>query len=380
MFGIKSVLYFDKYFKIDPEYKKHPGVFQIDFMTDGDIYSYGFAIKYLTNEIVSEWLIRIETNGEEKSIFERDENSHIESRIQYKDEFDKKRFSVYSEDLQPGELFLNVIGTKNLDKDSELYDIKKAYEWFKKIIIVYPDSHKIDKVGYFLNEQPYTQELAGLLNAFDTGIKDIVKSKQSIEKAFSFLPEKTKNRKLSEIEQSLRDSASGKKSLEVKIKDRQFEITAEDGKILAAKIMTDHGNPHELFELSDESDGTKRLFDLIPLYDLGKAGKIIIIDELDRSFHVKLTTDFVRHFFRTTKDCACQLICTTHDLSLMNLNLLRPDEIWFVERDSDHSSKLYSLNDFKQNFDNTDVMTDYLIGRYGAIPHIVVEDESENRL
>ena len=131
--------------------------------------------------------------------------------------------------------------------------------------------------------------------------------------------------------------------------------------------MLDHGNPTELFELSDESDGTKRLFDLIPLYEFGKKEKIIIVDELDRSFHSKLTEEYIKRFFEITKEKSCQLICTTHDLNLMDLRILRQDEIWFVEREIDHSTRIYSLSDYKQRFDKN-ILNDYLIGRYGAIP------------
>ena len=153
----------------------------------------------------------------------------------------------------------------------------------------------------------------------------------------------------------------------IEIGDYQFEISIEDGEIVAEKLMLDHGNSAELFELSDESDGTKRLFDLIPLYEFAQKGKIIIVDELDRSFHSKLTEEYIKRFFEITKEKTCQFICTTHDLNLMDLRILRQDEIWFVEREKDHSSKIYSLSDYKQRFDKN-ILNDYLIGRYGAIP------------
>ena len=63
----------------------------------------------------------------------------------------------------------------------------------------------------------------------------------------------------------------------------------------------------------------------------------------------------------------CQLIATTHDSNLLDLELLRQDEIWFVERQEDHSSKVYSLNLFKERFDKK-IEKEYLLGRYGAIP------------
>lgn len=147
-----------------------------------------------------------------------------------------------------------------------------------------------------------------------TYIEEIIKGKQLAEKALSFLPEKAKKQVLNDLEQAMRSKPQDGTRCKIEIGDYQFEISVEDGEIIAEKIMLDHGNPAELFELSDESDGTKRLFDLIPLYEYGQKGKIINVDELDRSFHSKLTEEYIRRFFEITKGTPCQLICTTHDL------------------------------------------------------------------
>ena len=184
---------------------------------------------------------------------------------------------------------------------------------------------------------------------------------------FSFLPEDVQKNVLTSIDQEMRKNCQDNEHRLFEIGNFQFDLSFENGEIVAEKIMLDHGNPSELFELSDESDGTRRLFDLIPLYELGQKEKIIIVDELDRSFHSKLTMEFIKRFFEVTKDKPSQLICTTHDLNLMDLSILRQDEIWFVEREIDHSSRIYSLSDYKQRFDKN-ILNDYLIGRYGAIP------------
>ena len=60
-------------------------------------------------------------------------------------------------------------------------------------------------------------------------------------------------------------------------------------------------------------------------------------------------------------------LATTHDSNLLDLDLLRKDEIWFIERDTTHSSKIYSLNNYKERF-GEEIDKDYLIGRYGAVP------------
>ena len=364
--GSRAMRYDDRFFRIDPVCKEKPGVFQIDFVAEQTIFSYGFAINYLTHEFCAEWLYRIDSSEKETCIFERELGKQIitDLRLNKKSEL---RFNIYCEDLKVDELLLNEVGNKNIDEDSDLRDFIVAYEWFKNLIVVYPDSHAHNKNDFFLNPASNTDSMVDMLRAFDTGIEEIKKGKQLAEKAFSFLPDEVKKEVLNDLEQTMRSKLQDGARCKIEIGDYQFEISIENGEIIAEKIMLDHGNPAELFELSDESDGTKRLFDLIPLYEFGQKGKIIVVDELDRSFHSKLTEEYIRRFFEITKERPCQLICTTHDLNLMDLRILRQDEIWFVEREKDHSSRIYSLSDYKRRFDKN-ILNDYLIGRYGAIP------------
>ena len=367
LIGVKAIRYNDRFFRIDSKYKEKPGIFQIDFIVENIVFSYGFAINYLTREFCTEWLYRLDSSGKETCIFDRKQGETIITGLQL-NKISKLRFNIYCEDLKADELLLYEIGNKKLDKDSALYDFIVAYEWFKNLIVVYPDSHTHNKNDFFLNPTFDTDSMIDMLRAFDTGIEKITKGKQPAEKAFSFLPEQVKNDILDDIEQTMKDNLQNQARCKIEIGNYQFEISIENGEIFAEKIMLNHGNPKELFELSDESDGTKRLFDLIPLYEFGQKGKIIVIDELDRSFHSKLTEEYIKRFFEITKEHSCQLICTTHDLNLMDLQILRQDEIWFVERESDHSTRIYSLSDYKQRFDKN-ILNDYLIGQYGAIPY-----------
>ena len=64
----------------------------------------------------------------------------------------------------------------------------------------------------------------------------------------------------------------------------------ENGNIIYYKMMLNHGNDRDLFEYVDESDGTRRLFDLIPVLFENKDSSIIFIDEIDRSLHTNLYT------------------------------------------------------------------------------------------
>ena len=94
---------------------------------------------------------------------------------------------------------------------------------------------------------------------------------------------------------------------------------------------------------------------------------VYVVDELERSLHPMLTKHFLDLFMSYHKDHQTQLIFTTHESSIMDQTLFRRDEIWFVERDSHHTSDIYSLDRFKERYDK-DLSKAYLEGRYGAIP------------
>ena len=131
----------------------------------------------------------------------------------------------------------------------------------------------------------------------------------------------------------------------------------------------------DIFELKDESDGTKRLFDLIPLIEHFSEDFTILIDEFDRSLHPKLARKFLELFYKI-ENSKSQLIVTTHESSLLDLDLVRRDEIWFTEKNKNGASKLFTLNQFKVRYDSK-VEKAYLLGRYGAIPIFKTFDELE---
>ena len=97
--------------------------------------------------------------------------------------------------------------------------------------------------------------------------------------------------------------------------------------------------------------------------------KVFIIDEIDRSLHPSLTARFLKNYFKILKEKNIQLIITTHESRLLDYNILRRDEVWFTDKESDGATKVYSLEQFKEDarFDRK-IDKAYLDGRYGAIP------------
>lgn len=115
-----------------------------------------------------------------------------------------------------------------------------------------------------------------------------------------------------------------------------------------------------------ESEGTLRLNEILSVFKTNQKDRLILIDELDRSLHTHRTRQLLEVFYANTQG---QMIATTHDTNLLDLDLMRQDEIWFMERLVKCSSSLYSLNQFKLEM-NEKVKEQYLLGRYGALPQI----------
>jgi AAA15 family ATPase/GTPase len=133
---------------------------------------------------------------------------------------------------------------------------------------------------------------------------------------------------------------------------------------------TDSGDS-VFFPLAYESDGTRKLFALAgPWLDVLAKGRILFCDELDTSLHplmVRFLIGLVQNPEINRHNA--QLIFTTHDTSVLDTELFRRDQVWFVEKDREQASRLYPLSDFKPRKGEA-LEKGYLNGRYGALPYI----------
>ncbi|MFZ1631942.1 MAG: ATP-binding protein, partial [Anaerolineae bacterium] len=123
--------------------------------------------------------------------------------------------------------------------------------------------------------------------------------------------------------------------------------------------------------LQEESNGTQRLFALGgPLVEVLEKGWTLFVDELDASLHPLLVRYLVEMFHNPQiNPKGAQLIFNTHDTTLMDCNLFRRDQVWFVEKDRQGCSHLYPLLDYSPRRDEA-LTKGYLLGRYGAIPFL----------
>ena len=157
----------------------------------------------------------------------------------------------------------------------------------------------------------------------------------------------------------------------------RFLFRRQNGQIETSRLSTDHKDKdgrNVTFEIADESEGTERMIDLLPAFfelTSPKTDKVFFIDELDRSLHTHLTRGLIESFLqsRTTASRA-QLLFTTHDPLLLDQDLFRRDEIWFIDKLENGHSKLTALSDFKGVRYDKDIRKNYLLGRFAGVPDV----------
>ncbi len=373
--GLEKVNLSKSHFRIDPDMYKQPGIFEYRIVVGESEYSYGIAISYFYKTILSEWLIRIDSLGKEIYLFNRevDENniSHAESEVEYSSMDEKYKMNFYLEGFSENmseaykrKSILSDIALRANEKTGIFAEIRKVYEWFENIIILFPNS-KYNGLNEVAADRSKKLFFSSIMGYFDTGIESVEGESQQMDfdKVLNNIPREDAEKIKIDI-----SNAANEHPIMFKIDEQVFELRKdENGNIVYNKLLLNHGNAEDMFDYNDESDGTKRLFDLIPLFYENRKVSLILIDEIDRSLHTNLTRKFLKLFYEVVEERECQIIATTHDSNLLDLELLRQDEIWFVERQEDHSSKVFSLNRFKERFDKK-IDKEYLIGRYGAIP------------
>ncbi len=374
--GLGAVDLNKKYFRICSEGYKTPGVFEYRLITQaGKEYSYGIAISYAEKEILSEWLIRIEKSGAETYIFNRDIDEkgvpYTESEVKIKDAEERVRWKIYLEDFGADitasmrkKSILSDIAERNNGKYGIFSEIFDIFRWFQSMIIIFPTS-QYNGLNQMVEDEIIREFFSRLLKYFDTGIESVEAKLGQVEfdKIFDGIPKEEAERLKIRISNDIENEP-----VMFKVSDQVYSLRKDnEGNIITTIMMQNHGDKQELFDYQDESDGTQRLFDLIPLFYEHNGNRAIFIDEIDRSLHTNLTRKFLEKFYKLTEGDTSQIIATTHDSNLLDLELLRQDEIWFVKRMEDHSTKIYSLNRFKERYDKI-IDKEYLLGRYDAIP------------
>ena len=191
------------------------------------------------------------------------------------------------------------------------------------------------------------------------------------EKVLADMPRQVSNKILHDIENKMSAMNNNKNLKEVGFimrSEKDFFVLNIDrnGEVKCQTLNFTHGKENVLFSMSEESDGTIRMLDLLEILIAGE-NKTYVIDELDRCLHPSLTYKFVETYLQIAAQKNIQLIVTTHESRLLDFDLLRRDEIWFINKRTTGESDIYSLEEYNTRFDQK-IDKAYLDGRYGGVP------------
>ncbi len=320
-------------FKFDDNTANKPSEFEIKFIVNGIRYLYEF--KADCKRIYEENLIYY-PNGRPAKIFTRKNISEYDFNRN-----DERILNDIKSKNSDNKFFIATATSWNYEKT------KDAYDFITEKIGVVLSNEQIHDYSYYqyYNDKENTLEKFTLnfLRKTDINIKGyrVVESKLK-EDSFNRLPE---------------------------IAKMMFPIGTPMYKVNTKHIINDR--EYEL-DISEESLGTQVIFSLIPvLKDVIDNKKILIIDEFDKSLHPFIVKYIVEIFNDPTINTnGAQLIFNTHDTNLLNLDILRRDQIWFTEKNyKDESTTIYPLDDFSVR-KTENIEKGYLLGRYGAIPFI----------
>ena len=353
------------------ENEKRESVFELQFTVGDKFYAYGFSAILSERRIIEEWLYALMQDGSARNLFFREyKSAPVLGEGLILSDIEKSRFQVYAEDFADNEtqLFLTEMNRgKKYTPDSKLFFFNEVFLWLlNNIIILNPNIGISNTNAYY--DQKSLERISELIRTFDTGVSKIVTRVISMEELTNMIPREILMDIFATFKHQMQLTNMPSMQTSLRIGEGFFNIRiVGNGEPEITVLVLKHGDSVFDFNFAEESDGTKRLFDLIDMLLTSREDTLFVVDELERSLHPKLTEHFLKLFMEAHKNSRMQLIFTTHEDSIMNQELFRRDEIWFVERNSENASVLYSLDRFKERYDKK-LGKAYLEGRYGAIP------------
>jgi AAA15 family ATPase/GTPase len=339
-------------FALNTQSENETSYFEISFIHKATKYRYGFEIDY--GKIVAEWLFH--TTSKEVYLFKRELQKIEINKTAFKEGLGKE------EDVKENVLFLSLLATLGKETSTSLVD------WFKKFNFVngiHDRGHKrytIDKLKsdkQFLNWVLHFVKYLEIAN-LSTTEEDV--SEIDLEN----LRDKERDEEIINLLTSIQKIQSKQPKRDQLI---TFHRKYDENNVLVDTVPFNFDR--------QESEGTKKLLYLLgPWYDTLQNGKVLIIDELDSRLHSHLTLRLIDFFHRFNKSNA-QLICAVHDISLLNKETFRRDQIWFVEKNQFGVSELVSLGDFKTDKVRNKSAFDknYSDGKYGSIPYFDIDQK-----
>jgi len=328
-------------FALNEESSQIPTSMDCDFIYNNVRYHYGFRIN--NHEVEEEWLYAYPTQRKQVW-FHRNIKEEQEF---YFGSFLKGKNKLISSVTRKDSLFLSSAAQNNHEQLGQIYTFFKEKFDFR---LTEKDVARVDIASYF-EDKDENYDILRYISEADIGISTY---------KISDSDDSTEN----ELFEDLKEAITG-------IQEKHsVNIDFQDAK--KKKIKFGHKNENGepvYFNLFRESRGTLYLVTLLgPIFDALRNGKTLIIDEFDNSLHPAVSKKLIALFTSPKSNPnKAQLIFTSHDTSLMTVEIMRRDEVWLTEKNRKGATCLYPLTDIKtRSSDNLE--RGYLQGRYGAIP------------
>ena len=287
--------------------------FNMQFIINNIRYAYGFVLK--DNLVDEEYLYYFEDKNAVK-VFEREEGE-----VCFGEKFEENKIllEIIENEIDDNKLLLSCIGDK-----SDIFEINNAFLFFKEYLVIQNSDVKTERkncIKVMMESEKMRELIISVFRELDSDIKDI---------------------KIESSGENLDD-----KDIRIKFVYDEFET--------------------DLYE--EESTGINKLFDLVlPIVESFINGKVMIVDEIELNLHRNIAYKIISLFNTHLPNNSAQLIFTSHDISLLSLNLFRNDQIWFAQLGKDRATELYSLVEIKNIRADENIAKGYIMGRYGAVP------------
>jgi hypothetical protein len=355
----------------------HPSEFEAEFRLGDRAYAYGFTLR--RRRVHEEWLYEINADTEHE-LFTRNVGGDGKSTLKLAQRFFKGQTEKYERSetreffhfigtgLLPEELFLTACARNNV---LSVPHVTETMRFFRDgVTTIFPHTVELSRMPTLHFNSGEGSKLKEMIQRLDTNIADI----RSVPVPKPEIAAEVGPGRLSEIVASLQSSEHDFVVLSAVGQYKWFIIDkAHTGKIGYYKLKTVHiaadTGEEVLFDLIEESDGTRRLFDLLSIVlSPASYSGTFVVDELDRSLHPLMVISLIEMFHEAAGDREMQLIFTTHEDTLFDLKYLRRDEFWMMDNVRG-ASKLTPLSDYRLRSDAV-ISRGYLYGRYGGVPQI----------
>jgi AAA15 family ATPase/GTPase len=328
-------------FRFDDTLKQAPSEFEMAFVQEGVRYQYGFALT--PNRIVKEWLFAY-VKQKPQRWFEREYDTETQKESWYFG----PHFSaaegqrlLWEKSTRSNALFLSTAVNLNSEQ------LRPLFKWFVEKLTIVPTGALFNPaftLQYLNRGNVEKNRIINFLQAADFAITDI----------------KVEKRKQPHFNIQLqKDQAPVHTTQEIEVSIVSFDHKTRNKKTAQ-------------FSLAEESTGTQLWFSFAGyLLDVLQQGRVLVVDELGTSLHTLLVVQHLIKSFHTAdlNVNKAQLIFSTHNTTLLDQDLFRRDQIWFIEQDSEAASQLYPLTDFSPRKSEA-LEKGYLQGRYGALPFV----------